>query len=41
MRVRPGSVAHEQNLKDIDIRYVDVEPFDFVLERVRGANHEG
>ncbi|BBK37181.1 N-carbamoylsarcosine amidase [Allostella sp. ATCC 35155] len=36
-----GSVAHEQNLKDVDIRYADVEEFDFVLERVRGANHDG
>ena len=32
-----GSIAHEQNLKDIDMRYVDVEDFNFVLEKVRGA----
>jgi len=30
-----GSVAHEQNLKDIGMRYVDVEEFDFVLSKVR------
>ena len=32
-----GSIAHEQNLKDIDMRYVDVEDFNFVLEKVRDA----
>jgi maleamate amidohydrolase len=30
-----GSVAHRQNLEDIDIRYVDVEPFEIVLDRVK------
>lgn len=33
-----GSVAHEQNLKDIGMRYVDVEDFSFVLDKVRGAD---
>ncbi len=32
-----GSVAHEQNLKDIGMRYVDVEEFDFVLGKVRSS----
>lgn len=32
-----GSAAHEQNLKDIGMRYVDVEDYDFVLSKVRGA----
>ncbi len=32
-----GSVAHEQNLRDIGMRYVDVESFDFVLDKVRAA----
>lgn len=32
-----GSVAHAQNLKDIGMRYVDVEDFDFVLEKVKSA----
>ncbi len=30
-----GSVAHRQNLEDIGKRYVDVEPFEYVLEQVR------
>ena len=33
-----GSVAHEQNLKDIGMRYVDVETAGVVLERIRAAN---
>ncbi len=32
-----GSVAHRQNLEDIGKRYVDVEPFDVVLEHVKKA----
>ena len=32
-----GSVAHRQNLEDIGKRYVDVEPFDFVLDHVKKA----
>lgn len=32
-----GSVSHEQNLKDIDRRYVDVVDFDVVLSEVRNC----
>jgi maleamate amidohydrolase len=32
-----GSVAHQQNLKDIGMRYVDVEDFHYVLEKVQVA----
>ncbi len=30
-----GSVAHRQNLDDIGKRYVDVEPFEFVMDKVK------
>ncbi|MEO5693801.1 MAG: isochorismatase family protein [Usitatibacter sp.] len=30
-----GSIAHEQNLKDIGMRYVDVEDSDLVLQKIR------
>ncbi|MEM7541753.1 MAG: isochorismatase family protein [Pseudomonadota bacterium] len=33
-----GSVAHRQNLEDIGKRYVDVEPFDYVLEQVKRSS---
>lgn len=32
-----GSVAHEQNLHDIDIRYADVESYELVLAKVSEA----
>jgi maleamate amidohydrolase len=32
-----GSVAHRQNLEDIGKRYVDVEPFEVVLDHVKKA----
>jgi len=32
-----GSVAHEQNLRDIGMRYVDVENFEFVLAKIRSV----
>ena len=32
-----GSVAHEQNLKDIGMRYVDVESAELVLQHIRAT----
>lgn len=32
-----GSIAHEQNLKDIGMRYVDVEDSALVLEKIRAT----
>ena len=34
-----GSVAHRQNLDDIGKRYVDVEPFEFVMDKVKKQRH--
>ena len=34
-----GSVAHRQNLDDIGKRYVDVEPFEFVMDKVKKQKH--
>lgn len=32
-----GSIAHEQNLEDINKRYVDVESYDFVLKAIKSV----